>query len=249
MAFFSPLVTSSLISAGSSLLGGALGASSSAKQNKKQMELQKEFAQKGVQWRVADAKAAGLHPLAAMGLQGSTYSPAFQTNPMGDALAQAGQSIANGVRDNRISPVERSIINKNNAEADFARASAAASLQARANQTQNSPVSSVSVAEPENTHLRLNEHTVVPVSKISDAEAFENRYGDIAQEAAGLVILGSDIAGNVLTSKWADDVVDRSIHRRDNRRLLGVRRGNRYLRSPKAIPYKKFQTRKDRRKW
>lgn len=31
-------------------------------------ETAKEFAQKGVQWRVSDAKAAGLHPLAALGV-------------------------------------------------------------------------------------------------------------------------------------------------------------------------------------
>lgn len=242
-----PIVTGSLIGAGSSLLGGALGSSSADKLNKKNIKLQKKFAQQGVRWRVADAKAAGIHPLAALGLTGSSYSPAFQTDPMGDALAQAGQTIGTGVRENRISPVERSIIRKNNAEADFANAQAALSLQARANQNQNSPVSSVSVAEPENTHLRLNEHTVVPVSKISDAEAFENRYGDIAQEAAGLVILGSDLAGNLVPEQWAHDVVDRSIRRTDARRRLGTRRGNRYLRSPRAIPYKKFKTRKDRR--
>lgn len=35
---------------------------------------QKEFAQHGVRWKVADAQAAGLHPLAALGAQTSSFS-------------------------------------------------------------------------------------------------------------------------------------------------------------------------------
>lgn len=37
--------------------------------------LQREFAQNGIQWKVADAQAAGLHPLAALGAQTSSFSP------------------------------------------------------------------------------------------------------------------------------------------------------------------------------
>lgn len=37
----------------------------------------KEFAQNGIQWKVADAKAAGLHPLAALGAQTTSYAPSY----------------------------------------------------------------------------------------------------------------------------------------------------------------------------
>lgn len=37
--------------------------------------LQKEFAQSGVRWKVDDARAAGIHPLAALGAQTSSFSP------------------------------------------------------------------------------------------------------------------------------------------------------------------------------
>lgn len=40
--------------------------------------MQKEFAQMGIRWRVEDAKAAGLHPLAALGATGASASPSFQ---------------------------------------------------------------------------------------------------------------------------------------------------------------------------
>lgn len=39
--------------------------------------LQREFAQNGIRWRVEDAKAAGVHPLAALGMQPATASPTF----------------------------------------------------------------------------------------------------------------------------------------------------------------------------
>lgn len=39
------------------------------------MAQQREFAQQGIRWKVADAQAAGLHPLAALGAQVSSYSP------------------------------------------------------------------------------------------------------------------------------------------------------------------------------
>lgn len=67
-------------------LGGVAGAVSnywSAGENRASQErmaaqniaLQREFAQSGIQWKVADAKAAGLHPLAALGTQTSSFSP------------------------------------------------------------------------------------------------------------------------------------------------------------------------------
>lgn len=43
--------------------------------NQQEYEHQKEFAQHGIRWKVDDAKAAGLHPLAALGSQGAFYTP------------------------------------------------------------------------------------------------------------------------------------------------------------------------------
>lgn len=39
------------------------------------LDQQREFAQQGIRWKVDDAKAAGLHPLAALGAQVSSFSP------------------------------------------------------------------------------------------------------------------------------------------------------------------------------
>lgn len=48
-------------------------------QNQQQEQLSKEFAQHGVQWRVDDAKRAGIHPLAALGFN-SPSAPQMQNS-------------------------------------------------------------------------------------------------------------------------------------------------------------------------
>lgn len=81
----------SLISAGTSLLGGLF----SSNDAKKQIKYQKQFAKNGIQWRVEDAKKAGIHPLAALGASTSNYSPVG--NGFGDAITQAGAQIGDAV--------------------------------------------------------------------------------------------------------------------------------------------------------
>lgn len=58
---------------------GAISANMQASADKKafqrQYAAQKEFAQHGIQWKVDDATRAGLHPLAALGAQTSSFSP------------------------------------------------------------------------------------------------------------------------------------------------------------------------------
>lgn len=87
-----------VISAGSQLAGGLIGAKQQKKSMKMQLRAQKEFAQQGVRWRVADARAAGISPLAALGA--ATHSPSFTYtgDTMGDAIAGAGKAVAAGIQ-------------------------------------------------------------------------------------------------------------------------------------------------------
>lgn len=101
-----------LISAGSTLLGGLLGKSSAddaraatqrmADQN---IALQREFAQNGIQWRVEDAKKAGIHPIYALGGGGASFSPvsaAFSADTsLPNALASAGQDVGRAIHATR----------------------------------------------------------------------------------------------------------------------------------------------------
>jgi hypothetical protein len=56
--------------------------------NQQNIQLQKDFAQKGIRWRVADAKKAGIHPLYAIGANTPTFSPSVQS--VGDSGAGLG---------------------------------------------------------------------------------------------------------------------------------------------------------------
>lgn len=77
---------------------------------RQQMQLQQDFAQQGIRWRVADAKAAGLHPLAALGAQPVQYSPvsvggsypdtgsySSGGSDIGASLANLGQGVGRAV--------------------------------------------------------------------------------------------------------------------------------------------------------
>lgn len=56
---------------------------------------QREFAQNSIQWRVADARAAGIHPLAALGAQVSGYVPVSASGQW-DQLAAGFSNLGKG---------------------------------------------------------------------------------------------------------------------------------------------------------
>lgn len=59
----------------------------------KNIKMQKQFAQQGIQWKTADAKAAGIHPLAALGAQTTSFSPV----QVGTNFSQAGQDLGRAI--------------------------------------------------------------------------------------------------------------------------------------------------------
>lgn len=93
-----------LLSFGGQLLGGLLGRSSASSQAAEQAKMQEAFAKNSVRWRVADAKRAGIHPLAALGAQTHSYSPVAFNDPLPNALANAGQDIGRAIDATRTRP-------------------------------------------------------------------------------------------------------------------------------------------------
>ena len=84
MGFFSSIgnAIGGIVGGVGSAIGGILGANSQKDANsanldfaRQQFEYQKELHKNQLQWRVEDAKKAGLHPMAALGLQSSSFSP------------------------------------------------------------------------------------------------------------------------------------------------------------------------------
>ena len=75
-----------------SLLGGLAQTGLSLFGKNKEIEMQKKFAKNGIQWKVEDAKKAGIHPLYALGANTMSYSPVGVGDSFG-WLSDMGQNI------------------------------------------------------------------------------------------------------------------------------------------------------------
>lgn len=104
--------------------------------NESNADLQRAFAQQGVQWRVNDAKAAGLHPLFALGANLSGASPSYQIGA-GPDYSSLGQNISRAVDAATSSEDERALkaaqlkVLESEADKNFALASSARSQDQR----------------------------------------------------------------------------------------------------------------------
>lgn len=118
-AYVVPSVISALGGLGASMLSGRGGGSQSGLHEddwilwKKNYDMQKEFAQNGLRWRVQDATNAGLHPLAALGANIGSPSPVSVGGNMGHKagrdftwLNRLGQDISRAVKSG-LDPHER----------------------------------------------------------------------------------------------------------------------------------------------
>lgn len=92
-----PIIGGALIGAGASLAGGGLASASNKKEGKRQWRRTKVLNQNQIQWRVKDAQAAGIHPLAALGMSPIGNAMSSTGSVMGDALQNAGSQIGQGV--------------------------------------------------------------------------------------------------------------------------------------------------------
>lgn len=86
-----------LVSGGLSLIGGLLGQNTQAKQAKANRAAQQDVLHHGIEYRVADARRAGIHPAAALGAQISSPAPIAIGDSLSPALHNAGQDISRAI--------------------------------------------------------------------------------------------------------------------------------------------------------
>lgn len=86
-----------LISGGMTLIGGLLGQNKQDKIAEENRAFQREMAETGVQKRVADAKAAGIHAAAALGAQIASPAPISVGDSLSPAMHNAGQDISRAI--------------------------------------------------------------------------------------------------------------------------------------------------------
>lgn len=81
-----------------SVIGGKMSADASAANAESNYIHQMEFARRGIQYKVADAKEAGIHPLFALGAQTHAFTPTTVGTPdYSAAFGKAGQDIGRAV--------------------------------------------------------------------------------------------------------------------------------------------------------
>lgn len=89
------------ISAALGLIGAKKGQEADQENMLRQEALQKEFAQNGIQWKVDDAKKAGIHPLYALGANTVSYSPNMVGSTLSSDFANVGQNIGRALESTR----------------------------------------------------------------------------------------------------------------------------------------------------
>lgn len=100
-----------VLAGGTELIGAKMNADAQEEASRRNAELQREFAQHGVRWKVEDAKAAGIHPLYALGANTHSFSPSYVgDNSMGNAVASMGQNITRAISATRTAE-ERQVAN------------------------------------------------------------------------------------------------------------------------------------------
>lgn len=167
--------------------------------------LQREFAQHGVRWRVEDAKAAGLHPIYALGGSGATYTPsAISLGSSKSALGEMGQDIGRAINSTRTSgeredafmqAMKVNTLRKSELENDLLSAQVA-KLRASTNPPMPTGVTPGPVPEAkkfeDRPRLRIGGDEIHTDPRSTNAEDFEKRYGELSDFVYGPALLWQD---------------------------------------------------------
>lgn len=195
-----------LISAGSSLLGGILG----KKEADANIEMQKDFAKKGIQWRVADAKKAGVHPLYALGANTTSFSP-VSVGSLGAGLSEMGQDISRAVEAVQSAPERMQSkvitglqIERAKLENEMLKSQIAGQVASNVRNAQVGPAAPVMLPEKvqgpqRTTHVRVGGSNIALDPGTSDiGQMAEDRYGEgPASWAAGIAGMFNDALYNL----------------------------------------------------
>lgn len=98
-----------IISGIASLAGGIIGQNKQEQMAEKNIALQKEFAQSGIQWKVEDAKKAGVHPLYALGANTTSFSPVSVGSPLAEGISRMGQDVSRAMHATS-NPMQRTVM-------------------------------------------------------------------------------------------------------------------------------------------
>lgn len=202
---FPAAIAAGAIGAGANLLGGFLGSQRAEEARAQNAMMQTVFAKNGIRWRVADAEAAGIHPLYALGASTSNFAPSSVGDPLGAGIAAAGQDVSRAIMAGQ-SAEERSStfaqtmmanqLERGSLQNDLLR------LQIRKlDQSLNPPGATASplnssgdlviprADDPEERpRLTLGNGEIQTDPRVSNAQNFEDRYGELIGDLLGMYV-------------------------------------------------------------
>lgn len=180
-----------LIAAGTSLLGGILGRKSQEKANAQNIALQKQFAQEGIQWKVADAVKAGVHPLYALGAQTHSFAPTVVGDTsLSTGLQNMGQDISRAMDATAPASRKATALNATIEGLNLERLGLENELlRSQINATRQA---GGSPGIPTGPAINVAGVPIGPNASWSDTQDATNRWGELADWIYGPFVMGAD---------------------------------------------------------
>ncbi len=175
----------SILSGLGSVVGGLFGSSAAKKDRKAQLA----YAQNGIQWRVNDAKKAGIHPLYALGASTPSYTP-VGSGGLANGIANAGNAIGAGVdkATAKMDPLAQSQIGVNTAQKDLLVAQRETILNNAKNQALGIAGGVNKLPNPENQETTIQTPGgPIKVSPGTPAQKIEDNVGGFTAELVSLL--------------------------------------------------------------
>lgn len=173
-----------IISGVGSVIGGLFGDDDAKKNRQMQMDLAKN----NIQYKVADAKKAGVHPLYALGAPSANFNPV--SSPMGQSIQNASQSFGKAVSSNYEKQLQQKNLENIQADIDLKKARTMgfigeykdSSNVARAPQTGRTGGNDMDYVNPQATkNIPIGKGASITTDKnVADAQTLEDRYAEWA---------------------------------------------------------------------
>lgn len=190
------------------LFGGSSDRKAAAKAQKQQMAWDRHVLQNQIQWRVEDAKKAGIHPLAALGAQIAPASPLPGVPGGGDAIADGVGAIGDAIARALSKDVK---LEQRRKEAEIRHLEANTMLAMARSRSEIAAArrvaQSLDSGKEENNMLKMDpfkgvkkEHRLMK----TPADAVERDYGDIVSGIYGLLRFMDRWREEPKVYKWSD---------------------------------------------
>lgn len=237
-----------LVSGGLNYLTGRRAQDLEQQRNAENIALQKQFAQQGIQWKVADARAAGVHPMFALGANTVSFAPQSLGDVGTEAMSRAGQDIGRAISStqslstrekNYTAAAQALALEKGGLENELLKSQILREKRAlmpggpAAAVSQLVPGQASSVVVPKSDkfedrpRLAVGGRELVTDPGTSNAEDFEKRYGEMSDWFYGPQVWMRDHNSRMRSDQFARELLGRKDIPLWYRRYL--ERGRRFL--------------------